>query len=237
MLNYDPSKKQVFRVFEIDNNNSKGNMKSEHIEYNLFKVNKQKEAIFDVSFSSEEENTINIVDVGGSDDMKTVIDSLYKSGLENVEFFIPTSKDDEQFDNVKDTINIIIAKYPKAEITLVFNYRHSENPSVETIKEEFPNFFGKEVWGLKENYSKIGENINALASVPQTDIFLALKNEFQTTLLDTYINAQEMIKNERKLRADWRKQGREHFIKEMDKMDFVKDIDIFVKEVKKGFGQ
>lgn len=234
-LVYDPLKKQKINVFEIDGNNSRGRMTSKHINYALYKIDESEKVIFNISFSEEDESIVNIIDVGGGDDMKSVLHALKNIGIENINFVIPTSKDDEQFYNVKNSIELINQEYPGAKIWLVMNYRKCESSDMKDFSKEFPNFFGKEEWGFDSLIEEIIGSIHEVCSLPNTDIFLALKNQYKTTLLDMYIEAVEVIENQIELRRGWKIKGYDYFCTKMKELQFLKAVVDFVETAKESF--
>ena len=94
-------------LYEIDNNNKKGSVQSSIINHRVFQVSDSKIAIFDVSFDEGDNEILSIIDTGGSDDYKAVLETLYKNKVKNIDFYIPTLHDDETISNIQDTIKEI----------------------------------------------------------------------------------------------------------------------------------
>ena len=73
-------------LYEIDNNNKKGSVQSSIINHRVFQVSDSKIAIFDVSFDEGDNEILSIIDTGGSDDYKAVLETLYKNKVKNIDF-------------------------------------------------------------------------------------------------------------------------------------------------------
>lgn len=221
-------------VYEIDNNNSSTNFDSELINYKLFKISDQNKAIFDISFNEYDANTISIVDVGGGDDVLAVLASLSKNEISNPNFIIPTNDDAEQFVNITNTVAKIKKYYNNPKITLVLNKVHDiSNP-----RAQFVNLFGNEKWGYKPNFQIIESDIHSMCMIPDSPLFVALKNQYKITLLDMYLHAKDLTDNATEYRKRWKvaaKGNKQYYFDKLDTMNFADDIVAFVNILKKSF--
>lgn len=102
-----------FEVIEIDNNNktTKAFSNSEILKNKMssFNISKGVEKLEEVVISNMLiANKINIVDSGGGDDTKAVIDMLHKNKMMNETLFvIPFMADFEQIENLIDTYQLV----------------------------------------------------------------------------------------------------------------------------------
>lgn len=223
-------------VYEIDNNNNKGNFKSDFVNHSIFRIDEKNEAIFDVSFNEDEQDILSIIDCGGGDDLQPVIDSLYKNQIENIDFYIPTLDDDETFDNIKSTIDIIKEKYPKSKITLILNKVIDPSANIEKAKEQFINIFGSEKYGYESKIEDLA--IDSIALVPHTPLLFLIKNHYRISMTDLFISGADMISNLSKNRKIWKKEAnekndRQHYYKKMEAVEFASDLIDFIDVVKR----
>ena len=229
-------KDMIINVYEIDNSNVDNNFKSDYIHYKNFKISEQNEAIFDVSFNEDEVDTLSVVDVGGGDDTLAVISVLPKNKVQNPKFIIPTNDDAEQFDNTKLTIDIIRKYFKDPDITLVFNKVNN----LEDPKEQFVNFFGRKEWGYKPKFPEIEKSIRLTCMVPDTKMFVALKNQYRISLLDMYVLADDLTQNQHKYRQDWKitakeKNDKQYYFDKLEKLNFAVDVCGYVDFIRKSF--
>lgn len=223
----------LVNVYEIDNSNAKSNFQSEFINYRLFKINEQNEALFDVSFNEDDTGVLSIVDVGGGDDVNSVLAALGKLKIANPKFIIPTNEDDDQFDNTQSTITQIKKYFKTPTITLLLN----KVIDVKNPKEQFVNFFGLEKRGFPAEFPKIENDISSLCMVPVSTLFVILKNQYKTTLLDMYINAKDLVTNEHKYRQEWRETAkknndRSYYDQKLEMLLFANDVVEYTEELK-----
>ena len=229
-------KYKTVNIYEIDNNNKKGNFNSSLINHHLFKINDKNEAIFDVSFYEDDAEVCSIIDCGGGDDVKSVIEALSKNKIENVSFFIPTLDDDETVDNIKSTLDEIRTYYPDSKVTLVLNKAQSN--SLEEAKIQFINIFGSEKYGYKSEYEQLAKSLNSIAIVPHTNLIFLMKNHHRLAMTDLYFSSVNLINNLKENRAIWKKEAlekndKDYYHKKMDLVDFGTDLIDYIEQVKK----
>jgi len=231
-LLYKPDIK--INVYEIDNTNSAKNFDSELINYNLFKIDEQNNAIFDIVFNEDDSKTVSIVDVGGGDDVHAVLKSLAKNKIVNPKFIIPTNDDAEQFDNISNTIAKIKKYYDNPRIILVLNKVHD----VSNPKAQFVNLFGNEKWGYKPDFPKIEKDVDSMSMIPESSLFVLLKNQYKISLLDMYIHALDLTDNLAEYRKKWKaeaKDNKQYFFEKLETLHFAEDIVDYVTFLKKSF--
>lgn len=229
-------KYKTVNIYEIDNNNKKGNFNSGLINHHLFKINDKNEAIFEVSFDEDDTEVCSIIDCGGGDDVKSVIEALSKNKIENVSFFIPTLDDDETVDNIKSTLDEIRTYYPDSKVTLVLNKAQSN--SLEEAKIQFINIFGSEKYGYKSEYEQLAKSLNSIAIVPHTNLIFLMKNHHRLAMTDLYFSSVNLINNLKENRAIWKKEAlekndKDYYHKKMDLVDFGTDLIDYIEQVKK----
>lgn len=191
-------------IYEIDNNNA--NTKnvfenSDFTTYRKFKINDKNEAIFDLELSTAM-GEYAIVDVGGGDDVKAVLDGLKDIHLVDVNFIIPTNDDDEQFENVADCIEKILMINPDANIRLVFN-QVKDCSEPKAIEDQFVAFYGDRKLGIESSLSKIEKYLACISIIPRTNILFLCKNKLKIGLADFYVKGKNVLPNVMKLKAGW----------------------------------
>lgn len=199
LLEKEPEKK--VNIYEIDNNNAATSnlfQKSEKINYKKFKIKNQNEAIFDLELTSSI-GEYSIVDCGGGDDVSAVLSGLAEIGLTDVNYIIPTNDDDEQFENVVDCIEKILAINPNANIRLVFNRVWEDSK----LEEQFIAFFGDKEFNIPNSLVKIEKFITCKSIVPQTKLLFLLKNQYRMSLADYYFESKNIVDNEAILKSSW----------------------------------
>lgn len=222
-------------LYEIDDNNKKGNLTSQLINHKVFKIDEKNEAIFDVSFNSDDNSVLSIIDCGGSSDSKKVLESIAKNKIEDCEFFIPTFDDEEIMTNVIDTINDIKSHFVNPKITLVLNKSKSIN--LDEAKKQFINVFGSEKYGYDNHFSKIEKDIDSIVIIPDTNLIFICKNLYRVELADLFQSSKDLIENINENRQKWKEEskekGKNHYFKKMELVDFGVDLVEFINECKK----
>jgi len=217
------SEKKKIKVYELDDNN-KTFYKDSKIEFKTLKTEKSEEAIDEVYFDLElEENIINIIDAGGGNDTKAVLDSIKKAELKDIIYFIPVNDDFEQFVNTKSTIELIRSFDNSSKIFLIFNRAVSFEPK--NIYDQFIAFFGSENYGIEGRFDEIADLVEKDFLILQnTQILSILKNFYNTTLYDFYFENKDLIENSEKYKKEWVQHGRDYFKKQMKHFRFAKDV-------------
>jgi len=162
--------------FQLDNNN-KINVTSNYINIEEFRLNKLAEALAKIEFS---DNDINIIDAGGGDDAKAVLNELANSILDNLIFIIPVSKNLSIQHNISETINMINELIPNSKAYLFLNYFNG-------IISEYINLFGSDLYNIPPLIETLPDVVSkkVFGIITDTNLFqiIELRNEI---LLDKY---------------------------------------------------
>ena len=211
------------KVYELDDNNRTYYHNSK-IEFNTLKTSKTEDVIDDVNIDLMlDENVINVIDAGGGNDTKVVLNGIQKAELTELTYFIPVNDDFEQFENTKTTINVIREFDDKAKIFLIFN--RTTSFKLDEIKNQFIAFFGSEDYGIEGRFDEIAHLIERDFLILQnTQIISILKNFYNTTLYDFYHENKDLIEHSEKYKKEWVQQGRDYFKKQMKHFRFAKDV-------------
>jgi len=211
------------KVYELDDNN-RTYYKNSKIEFNTLKVSRTEDVIDDVNIDLMlDENVINIIDAGGGNDTKAVLDGIQKAELKGLTYFIPLNDDFEQFENTKLTIELIRSFDNNAKIFLIFNRTISFK--IDEIKSQFIAFFGSEDYGIEGRFDEIADLVEKDFLILQnTQIISILKNFYGTTLYDFYHDNKDLIENSEKYKKEWVQHGRDYFKKQMKHFRFAKDV-------------
>jgi len=227
------NKNKRIKIYEIDDNN-KTFFKNSKIEFNTLKVSRTEDVIDDVNVDLmlDEEDVVNIIDAGGGNDTKAVLEGIKKAEIKGIVYIIPVNDDFEQFQNTKHTIEVIRDFDKNAKIFLLFNRVFSF--SRKDIENQFIAFFGSEEYGIEGRFDEIFEYIeNNILMIQNTQIFSILKNFYNTTLYDFYFENKDLIENSEKYKKEWVKKGRDYFKKQMKHFRFAKDVFDLIKYIDK----
>ena len=165
-----------FKIVELDNNNdslqfSNSSILTEGRASSLVLKDKTK-AIASMIFNIAKNSELSfIIDIGGGDDVKQVIENLKELELEKT-FIIPTSSNKKYLKNASDTYEII--DDPDNTIFLLNMVRENN------LKDDFIYFFGSEKFGVKPVSSNF-KNAKYL-SVPYSQFFQIAEDDEQTLL-------------------------------------------------------
>ena len=118
---YLSNQDKKINLFELDDNNV-SNINSNYINHQSLKLKDSEVVIDDIQFASlSNTNVINIIDCGGGNDTKIVLQKLKEIDLSGLNYYIPVNDDLEQVDNVKDTISLILDFDKSSNINLILN--------------------------------------------------------------------------------------------------------------------
>lgn len=216
-------------IFELDNNNT-SKLSNSKLNFQSLKLKQSDEAInkvyFDIVSESEE---VNIIDCGGGDDTKKVLEYIQKIDMQDVVYIIPVNDDIEQFDNVVQTIRLIKYTNKKAIIHLFFN--RCNNLNEQDVKKQFVGFFGSETYNIKSEVELIQKDITSYIFIPNSQLFGILKF-YGISLYDSYKSSKELVENISTYRQNWAKEGKEIFSKHMARFTFAKDILELIDDLK-----
>lgn len=227
-LLYLQNQNQKINLFELDdNNNSKVN--SNYINHQSLKLKNSEVVIDDIQFSSlSDNNIINIVDAGGGNDTKIVLNKLKEIDLSGLNYYIPVNDDLEQVDNVKDTIALIRDFDKSANINLVLNRCFSLEK--EEIQKQFINIFGSDELDIPNQLNTL--KVDNVFFVPNSNIFSILKSHYKISLLDSYISSLDLVSNIDTYRQEWVKNGQEIFKANNKRYRFAKMVVELIEQLK-----
>lgn len=219
-LLYLQNQNQKINLFEIDDNNI-SRVNSTYINHQSLKLKDSEVVIDDIQFSSlSDSNVVNIVDAGGGNDTKKVLEKLKEIDLSGLNYYVPLNDDMEQVDNVKDTISLIRDFDKFAKINLVLNRCFTLEK--EEIQKQFINIFGSEELEIPNRLTEL--KVDNIFFVPNSNIFSILKSHYKVSLLDSYLSSIDLVQNIDTYRQDWIKEGQEVFKSNNKKYRFAKMV-------------
>jgi len=205
-------------IYELDNNN-KSNLANTRLNFKTLDLNKAEDALQEADYNVD---SINIIDVGGGDDAKKVMEYVGKNDILVDAYFIPTLNDYEQVHNIKQTINLIRKVDSTAPIYIVLNKVKSFD--TESIKEQFLFIFGSTKYGIDGALEEFESDINGMLFMVDSNIYSILKNIYNKSLSDVLDIAKDYIDNIREYKAKWRSElDVESYKKNMQFYSFLKD--------------
>lgn len=206
-LLYLQNQNQKINLFEIDDNNM-SRVNSNYINHQSLKLKDSEVVIDDIQFTSlSDDNVVNIVDAGGGNDTKIVLQKLKEIDLFGLNYYIPLNDDMEQVDNVKDTIALIRNFDKSAKINLILNRCFTLEK--EEIRKQFINIFGSEDLDIPNRLVDL--KVDNIFFVPNSNIFSILKSHYKVSLLDSYLSSVDLISNIDIYRQEWIKEGQDVF--------------------------
>jgi hypothetical protein len=123
-------------------------------------------------------------------------------------FYIPINDDLEQFKNLFETVQFIRSFDCFAKITVILN--RCITLEKKDVEKQFLVVFGSEELEIKNRLNHL--KIDEVCFVPNAPILSILKNHYQVSLLDFYLNSIDLVENIDIYRLEWAKQGKEVFI-------------------------
>ncbi|MFY4805919.1 hypothetical protein ACOTVJ_05925 [Aliarcobacter butzleri] len=227
-LLYLQNQNQKINLFEIDdNNNSKVN--SDYINYQSLKLKDSEIVVDDIQFSSlSDSNLVNIVDAGGGNDTKIVLNKLKEIDLSGLNYYIPVNDDMEQVDNLKETIALIRDFDKSANINLILNRCLSLDKL--DIQTQFINIFGDDQLDIPNQLDNL--KVNNIFFVPNSNIFSILKSHYKVSLLDSYLSSFDLVQNIDTYRQEWVKNGQEIFKANNKRYRFAKMVVELIDQLK-----
>ena len=211
-------KNEKINIFEIDNNN-KSSLKNSKINFKTLDLDKAEEGLQEADYNFQD---INVIDVGGGDDTKAVLNYINKNDIFIDAYFIPFLNDFEQIHNVKKTIELIKKVDSNAKIILVLNKVKSLEK--EGIEEQFLFIFGSKKYGIEGALKELENNIENILFLKDSNIYSILKNIYNKSLADVLELAEDYTKNIREYKNKWRAElNVEQYKKNMQFYSFLKD--------------
>ena len=119
-LLYEENK--TINVYEIDDNNN-SEVKSNILNFKSIQIKESENLLDEVYFDSfaEDENIINLIDCGGGNDTKSILNKLSENDMIRNNYYVPIFDDIDHVNNAIDTINLIRGFDKEATINLIFN--------------------------------------------------------------------------------------------------------------------
>ena len=185
------NQKAEINVFQIDDNN-KLKIKSKYINFKSIIVEKNQDILTKLlidKYKKSDKDIINIIDAGGGSDTKKILKSVDDIDFFDLHYFIPTNDDIEQVDNVNDTIDLIRKFDKNAKINLILNRVTNLND----IEDEFFAYFKADEYEVETKPNL--EEINKILYVPASKIYGIIKNIYKTTLIDYFLDSDNILKN------------------------------------------
>ncbi len=225
---YLQNQNQKINLFEIDdNNNSKVN--SNYINHQSLKLKDSEVVIDDIQFANlSDTNVINIVDAGGGNDTRFLLQKVKDVDLSGLNYYIPVNDDLEQVDNVKDTIALIRDFDKSANINLVLNRCFSLEK--DEIKKQFINIFGDDELDIPNQLDNL--KVDNVFFIPNSNIFSILKSHYKVSLLDSYLSSVDLIQNIDTYRQEWVKEGQDVFKINNKRYRFAKMVVDLIEQLK-----
>lgn len=217
---YIKNPKQKINLFEIDDNNT-SQANSNYINYQSLKLKDSEVILDDIQFSLlSDSEVINIIDCGGGNDTKTVLQKLKEIDLIGLNYYIPVNDDMEQLKNVKDTITLIQDGDKSAKINLILNRCFTLEK--EEIQKQFINIFGSDELDIPNRLTDL--KVDNIFFVPNSNIFSILKSHYRVSLLDSYLSSVDLVQNIDTYRQEWIKEGQEIFKSNNKRYRFAKMV-------------
>ena len=204
---YLQNQNQKINLFEIDDNNV-SRVNSNYINHQSLKLKNSEVVIDDIQFTSlSDSNISNIIDAGGGNDSKLVLQKLNEIDLTGLNYYVALNDDMEQFDNAKDIITLIRDFDKSAKINLVLNRCFTLEK--EEIQKQFINIFGSEELDIPNRLTDL--KVDNVFFVPNSPIFSILKSHYKVSLLDSYLSSIDLVRNIDTYRQEWIKEGQDVF--------------------------
>ena len=176
--------------YQLDDNN-KIIADSQNIEIKEYQLDQATSAIDGIELDTMfDDNKVNIIDCGGGNDTKAVIENLSKSNIEKLMFIVPVTQMLSTRHNVEETIHFITQNFKKPTIYLMLSMVHD----FKHIEKDFISIYGDEDFGIKPIELK---NIKDIGAVPYLTFLQVLEINKQI-LLDKYLEVSDLLKNEQK---------------------------------------
>lgn len=193
---------QDIAVYEIDNNNKTKLTNSTRINFKNLSTKETEDAATDVSMAKlmEDDSELKIIDCGGGDDTKKVLEIFGKYDISGLTYVVPVNDDIEQVSNLKETINLINKNDKDAKIYLALNRCNSLD--VNSIKEQFIGIYGSTKYNIEP---LIEVEVDGIIFIPTTHIFGVLKSVYGTSISDVLPNAKEAVANSNDTRIEFMK--------------------------------
>ena len=227
-LLYLQNQDKKINLFEIDdNNNSKVN--SNYINHQSLKLKDSEVVIDDIQFSSlSDSNVTTILDAGGGNDTKLVLQKLKEIDLSGLNYYVPVTDNLDEVKNVQDTITLIRDFDKSANINLILNRCFSLEK--DEIEKQFINIFGSDELDIPNQLNNL--KVDNIFFVPNSNIFSILKSHYKVSLLDSYLSSVDLIQNIDTYRQEWIKEGQDVFKANNKRYRFAKMVVELIEQLK-----
>ena len=202
----NPNKK--INLFELDDNNET-KVDSKYIDSSSLTLKHTETVIDNINFNQLiDPDYISVLDSGGSNDSVMILNKLKEIDMVGNNFYIPINDDLEQFKNLFETVQFIRSFDCFAKITVILN--RCITLEKKDVEKQFLVVFGSEELEIKNRLNHL--KIDEVCFVPNAPILSILKNHYQISLLDFYLDSIDLVKNIDIYRLEWAKDGKEVFI-------------------------
>ena len=184
--------------YQLDDNN-KIIANSDYIDIKEFKIKETENALDSIEVDNIlDESKTNIIDCGGGNDTKRVIEALSKTNIdrENLVFIIPVTQFLSMRHNITETIETIKKYFKKVKIVLMLSMVYD----FDNIEKEFISIYGDKDLKIPK-FDKL-DDITAFGVVPYLT-FLQVLEARKEILLDKYEEVKELLKNEKKATKEY----------------------------------
>ncbi|MCT7471194.1 hypothetical protein N5T90_09925 [Aliarcobacter cryaerophilus] len=225
---YLQNQDKKINLFEIDdNNNSKVN--SNYINHQSLKLKDSEVVIDDIQFASlSDTNVINIVDAGGGNDTRFLLQKLKEIDLSGLNYYVPVTDNLDEVKNVQDTITLIRDFDKSANINLILNRCFSLEK--DEIEKQFINIFGSDELDIPNQLNNL--KVDNIFFVPNSNIFSILKSHYKVSLLDSYLSSIDLVQNIDTYRQEWVKEGQDVFKANNKRYRFAKMVVELIEQLK-----
>jgi MinD-like ATPase involved in chromosome partitioning or flagellar assembly len=220
-------KDKTLNVYEIDDNNN-SEFKSNIINYKSIQIKESEDLLDEVYFDtfSEDANIINLIDCGGGNDTKSILNKLSENDMIGNNYYIPIFDDIDHINNAVDTIKLIRAFDKEANVNLIFNRCFSTEQK--DIEAQFIGVFGSEEYEIESRVKEL--DYDNIFFIPNTNIFSILKAK-KISLLDTYLHAIDLVANKHEYQRRWQQEGKESFSRKMKMFRLGKRVIELIEDV------
>ncbi|MFW2441707.1 hypothetical protein ACN4FT_02805 [Aliarcobacter butzleri] len=225
---YLKNKDKKINLFELDDNNV-SSINSNYINHQSLKLKDSEVVLDDIQFSSlSDSSVVNIIDCGGGNDTKIVLQKLKEIDLSGLNYYIPVNDDMEQVENVKETILLIRDFDKSANINLVLNRCFSLEKN--EIQKQFISIFGSDELDIPNQLDNL--KVDNIFFIPNSNIFSILKSHYKVSLLDSYLSSIDLVENIDTYRQEWIKEGKDVFKSNNKKYRFAKMVVELIEQLK-----
>lgn len=218
---------KTINVYEIDDNNN-SDIKSNILNFKSIQIKESEDLLDEVYFDSfsVDKNIINIVDCGGGNDTKSILNKLSENDMMGNNYYIPIFDDIDHINNAIDTIKLIRGFDKDANVNLIFNRCFSTNPK--DIEAQFIGVFGSQEYEIESRVKEL--DYDNIFFISNTNIFSILKAK-KISLLDTYLHAIDLVSNKNEYQKMWQQEGKESFSRKMKMFRLGKRVIELIEDV------